>query len=217
MHPSASASSATRSISSSSSAGNGNDLAAAEVDQPSAHAVTLGAPAVLGDQEVVVAPPALVRATEPPEHPCDALGRGRQRHGVVQARRDVADPRLQRREAVGGADVPPDLGGVLDHPDIDEGRDGAFVYPPSFRMRGGRPVRGRLSKTEEAVAARPVSMPCQNGEEVESASRCGTKTRPSGSEGPRAGCRRSGPRGACMPQDQHPPQPRRQDPGAVWL
>ena len=101
--------------------GIGHQLTAAEIDQAGLEAVAHGAPAVLVDQEGLVAPPGGVHALEPPQHADQADIQRRHRHRVLDARADIADAHLQRREPGTRPDVPPDLGAVLDHPDLDQG------------------------------------------------------------------------------------------------
>jgi hypothetical protein len=71
-------------------------------------------------------------------------------------------------------DVPPDLRGVLDEPVAHQGIEMPAELPVAFEVLGN-PVRGNDDSNMRRKDCMPMSSPSQNGDEHDSASRCGTK------------------------------------------
>jgi hypothetical protein len=91
-----------------------------------------------------------------------------------RVRAHIGDSHLKRRVPSRGAQIPPQLAGVLHHPGIDKDLDVALVVNPGLEHLRS-PVRGIPSKTERRKLRSPVSTPCQNGDDVERASMWGKK------------------------------------------
>jgi hypothetical protein len=61
----------------------------------------------------------LVRNAQAIQHPHDAAHQRGQRDGIIDPRADIHDARFERREAPARAQVPPDLGRILEQSRID--------------------------------------------------------------------------------------------------
>ena len=92
----------------------------AEIDQLSLNSESRRARLVLVEQHAPVKTPAHVLAVERPQFVGDGLEKGGDADRLVDAQRNVADAVLERRKKRMGADVPPDLLGVVDAVGLDE-------------------------------------------------------------------------------------------------
>ena len=101
-------------------AGEGHDRALAEIDQALLDAVALRAPAVLAHEEGRISSPALVLPAQPIQHAQHAAKQRGDGDAVLDQGADIGDAHLQRGEARGGAQIPPQLGRVLDQPGADQ-------------------------------------------------------------------------------------------------
>src|SRR6187200_1450208 len=95
----------------------------AEVDELAVNAVAARAPLVLEDQRAAIAPEPEVLDAQLVQLEADGLDERRDRDGLLEAHRDVADAELDRLEEGMRTHVPPDLLPVVDRPGLHEHAD----------------------------------------------------------------------------------------------
>ena len=92
--------------------------------------------------------PALVLPAQAIQHAQDAAIKRGDGDAVLDQGADIGDAHLERREARRGAQVPPELGRVLDQPGADQKLDGALIFAPARELIAAAPVRGSSSNTD---------------------------------------------------------------------
>ena len=111
-----------------------DDLAFTEVDQALVRAVAHRPPAVFRDQHAGIGAPALVALAQAVEHADYAYDKRGKAGCVIQVGTHVHDAGLQGRITRAGAQVPPDLAGILNHPGSLEDVDMAFIFPVTRKL-----------------------------------------------------------------------------------
>ena len=132
-------------------------------------------PFVLHQQGAAIETKALIRGMQLIEFGDSGLDQRGDRDGLVGAHRHVADAELQRGKVRVRADIPPDFLGVVDAVGLDQQLDEALEFAPTREVIRGYWCAETCRKLCSDNDFRPVSMPSQNGELVESARMCGRK------------------------------------------
>ena len=134
--------------------GEGRQHRPAVIDKLALGAIAHRPPAVFANQGRGIEPPALVAGAQAEQERQQRLEHGGDAGGVLDPRADIGDPLFQGRELGRGADVPPDLGGVLDA----AGRDQLIDQAAVFAERGqivGQPGARQGVEDGQAVARQP--------------------------------------------------------------
>ncbi len=123
----------------------------AEIEQRAVYAIALRTPAVLGEKEQRVRAPRLVGPADAVEHAHDGHEQGCHGHRIFHVRADIRDAHLERRKARRGAQIPPDLGRILDDAGPHQHIDGARILLPAVEPLGQARPR-QLLEGREPVA-----------------------------------------------------------------